>query len=197
MLQKDLRQLSFENQPSLATYYIAATRKIFSSSVTVSKKSWPKFRVMEDDLRERHIPVRDYAYTVLSLLATWANKRGFKYVPFNVFLGQWAFDRFIKIWQSENIDLPDKPQDMDEITYSELLVARTYIAYNIDKNAYVRMSKIVAMCRQFVCDEWYELYSSKSRARDKFMYKVIDILCEEYGISDSLSSYTELLRNIS
>ena len=129
MSQKDLKQNSY-NRSQLIIHYRSAAKKVFGKEPYVHPKNISKFLVFEDDLRERGIGTYDYATTVVAMLEPWARKRSISYIPVNLFLGQYALDRYMSIANSDtvNISISD---DKDEILHSEILVARLYVHENL------------------------------------------------------------------
>jgi len=197
MLQKDLKQSSLDNtMPALASAYINASLHVYGIKVTVVKSKWSRFAVFEDDLRELHIPIRDYAFTVSTILKAWCVSHKFGCVPVNVFTGDWALVRFLKVWQSKTVTI-DRPSNYDELLYSELLVARMYIATLLIR--YVRLSFVVEDIKAMLTSDWYHMYVSKDKRRSKFISMAIPILCEEFGVifHDDITTYNDIVRKLS
>lgn len=192
MLQKDLKQSSLDNSmPALAHMYKSAMRQIYGVDVYVMRRDYPRFAVFEDDLREEAIPIKEYAYTVGTILRKWCKFHKFKYIPVKVFTGDWALSRFMKVWQSETVTV-GKPTNDDALLYSELLVGRMYVVTLLTR--YVRLSSVVEDIKIMLSPEWYHMYTSKDKRRIKFVREAIVVLCEELGISnDGIETYNDVV----
>lgn len=193
MSKKDLTRYSGDVMPALAGYYISANEKTFSTRPIVHISQWGIFRVLEDDLRDLHVPIRDYAYTTIAMLKKWALSHKMRYVPIKSFSSDWALAKFLKVWQSQTVEI--HPDDADaDLLYSELLVARAFIRENLQH--YTRLSKVVEACMSLVSKEWYELYDSKDKRRSKFVNKAIEMLCDDYNLNIIATSYNDILHEL-
>ena len=188
--------LLLDVQPTLVRYYIDATNKTYTMHLYVHKRNWSRFMVFEDDLRDLHVPSRDYAYTTSKLLQRWCAAHKFGFVPMNVFLGDWALSKFMKVWQSDTVNIETAPSQ-DDILHSELMVARMYIHESTAH--YVRMMDVVNNCRKLLSPAWYELYITKDAARNKFINRVLEMLCEEYNIPSNayITTYSDIIEKLS
>jgi hypothetical protein len=192
MLMRDLTQASFDAKPPLVTHYMNAHRRTLGVNVFINTKQWPRFRVFEDDLRELHIPCRDYAYTVVAMLHDWLKEKHYTSVPVNVFTGDWALKKFLKVWKSESVQTAST---VDDILDSEVFIGRMYVATNLQE--YARLSQVVARYRSNVSYAWYIMYKNDASLRSKFVSKAIKLLCEEYGITVDVDNYLDIVRILS
>lgn len=167
-------------EPQLALHYSNAHKAIFGKKLFVNKKMWGKFRVFEDDLRERGIKPMDYAYTMVRVLKNWAQDKGMDFVPIPTFLSDWVMDRYMKILTSESVTI-NKPREVDEaaMLHSELLVGRTYIVENTHN--VVRLAQVVASLRPFLSYDWLALYD-RGDPRRKLLEEALPILCQEFTV---------------
>jgi hypothetical protein len=184
MSQKDLKQNSY-NRSQLITHYRSAAKKVFGKEPYVHPKHISKFLVFEDDLRERGIGTYDYATTVVAMLEPWARKRNINYIPVNLFLGQYALDRYMSIANSDTVTI-SIGDDKDEILYNELMVARLYIQKNLQDVR--RLGDIVSDLRPILSKAWLDIYES-GKARP--VTEALDVLCAEYGVSGN--SYNDIV----
>jgi len=174
--------------PQLVFHYTRATKKIYNKDVWVPTLEFPKFRVLEDDLREMEASSKDYAYTVLEILKTWVRNHHLSYVPVNVFCGDFAFNKFKKVYNSETVRIEETSEA--ELEHSERMVAEMYIS---KMNFLASVSDIVNELEPLLSKKWLNLYRS-GRYR-KCFGKVLDDLCQEYGI-DYARDYPALVGEI-
>src|SRR4030042_5555367 len=78
--------LDVSGTPPLVFHYIAAHKNLLGYKPFIHNKTYARFTVFEDDLREKHIPSRDFAYTVVKLLKKKIIENKWKCVPLNMFL---------------------------------------------------------------------------------------------------------------
>jgi len=182
--------------PQLVLAYTRATEKIYGKKVWVPTLEFSKFWVMEDDLREMGASPREYAYTVLKSLKSWAKSHGLDYVPIKVFLGKFAFNKFVKIWNSKTIVIDDDKNDETEVIHSELLVAEAFIEERLHGNN-VSFDQTVKNLRPVLSEKWLEMYNThRYRACSGY---VIDNLCMKYNIRYARDYYTlmeEILKRV-
>ena len=133
------------------------------------------------------MPPREYAYTTVSILQKWALDKKLKFVPVPTFLSDFALLRFLNVWNSQTVTI-DKPDDMEALLYSELLVARKYIVDNC--HGVVRLGQVVDQLRPMLNPGWLDLYNQHKRA--KLMVQSLEILCDEYGLKNA-NSYTDIV----
>lgn len=174
MSKKDLIQNSSSNS-QLAVHYAAAHKQLLGVSVRVPPNYMGKFAVFEDDLREFGIPSRDYAYNVVGVMKKWLMDKGLGYVPINVFLSNFAISKFLKVYQSTEVDVL---ADKGDLIHSELLVSRRYIEAN--KKGVVKFRVIVEELKPLLSEDWLELYYQGGSRPE---IEALDILCEEYNVS--------------
>lgn len=168
--------------PYLVMCYTTYHKDIYNAKVYVHEKHYGIFRIVEDDLRELGATPVEYTKTVLNMLKNWAHDKGLKSVPIRVFCGDWAFNKFKKVYKSDTIDISNN--GVDGILHSELLVARAYI-----NGEGLSMDEVVTGLTPLLSDDWLELYRG---GRYRFVTgDVLDILCEELGVNYA-SSYEQL-----
>lgn len=190
MTEKVLTQQSGKLMPALARYYISATKKTYGVLPIIKFNKWPIFQVFEDDLRELHVPLSDYAYSTTEMLKKWVYDHKLSHLPIRVFTGDWALNKFLKVWKSESVEIVTTSND-DELLHSELMVAKLYLAEST--RGYVRLSTVVDSCRPLLSLAWCEMYDSKDKRRNKFIIKAIDIICEEADITIPITTYIDLI----
>ncbi len=175
----------------LAEHYRNANGSVFGTFPFVRKEHYPKFLVMEDDLREDGISCKDYAYTVINIFRKWTIDKGMNYVPINVFLGKVAYNKFLKVYQSESVIIPTN-DDKDKMLYSELLVARAYIHLNTENGNVVRLKDVVSDMKGLLYEDWLSAYDcGKGRPTSE----ALDILSLEYRVRNA-TNYVDIVTAI-
>lgn len=154
-------------------------------SAFVPNKHNSRFSVFEDDLRDLGIDSRDYAFTVVKMLKSWAADKGFYTVPINVFTGDWALELYRTVNGSQQVKILDN--EVDAVLECEVLVGRKYIQDNL--TGFTRMRDVVSEIANMLAPEWIELYWSGGVRPTQ---DALDRLSEEYGVPVAYS-YTELL----
>lgn len=183
MSKRDLEQKlsKYDLLPQLAVHYKNATEKIYGVKIfSVGNKNM--FMLFERKLRKLDIENRDYTYAVLKILRSWVKKNNMDHVPPNTFCSEWALKKYIKIIESESVEISTSDEDMDnKLFYDELLVARHFIYLN--KQHPIKISDVVERLRPMLGEEWLHMYDC-GKARE-VKGKVIDFLSEEYGFEAS------------
>lgn len=175
----------------LARLYQEVIHKVYGVSTFIPKKHISKFLVMEDDLRFEGIGLLDYTNTVAKALKGWATKHNLKYIPINVFCGDWALKVYKRIDRSKSVELSTPTEDLEqELIHNELLVARAYIECNLVECK--RLSVVVCELRTMLSQLWLTMYEEDKAARAKIMDVVIPILCDEYNLA-SAKSYVDII----
>jgi len=170
-----------------------AHAKIFGKRPYVHSSWYGRFRVFEDELRERGYSAREYAYTVVKILKKWAAGKGFATIPINAFTGDWALKKFIKVAGSVYVDISNTDMD-DELYWSEKTVAVNYIQENAYDGAVTKLSAIVEGLRPLLSTHWLRRYDGGDRNL-VVVDKVLDELCEEHNIQYA-RSYSDIVGKI-
>ena len=195
MLRKDLPQSSL-TRPMLVDHYINAHRNILNKPVFVNKKLFGKFGVFEDDLRDMHINTREYAYTVIKMLKSWMVDKHLNIIPINVFCGDWALAKYVKVKESESVVINTKEEDSFTVMlYSELLVARTYVSDVISRDYVIDIGdyeSVVIELTPMLSTEWLRAYQSDLSGHAKVCKAACEIICNEYGIP-RVGSYESII----
>lgn len=174
----------------LINSYIRANKMVFHSRAYVPKKYHDKFAVLEKQLlMEEHSP-NEYAVTVVKIMESWARRKGLDRIPFNMFLSEYAQERYYKVVNSKTVSI--KEDDNSSILYSEVLAARKFIIDNLSHRS-VSFKMIVQELKPLLDVEWVELYEKGDRTIKK---DALDILKKEFGVSKSVHGYLELLEAI-
>jgi len=179
---KDLNLDLSEFLPALAGHYISAQKATFGNhlKIGINKKIYGQFRVMEDDLREKGISFRSYAYDVTKILKPWVKQKGMSHVPVNVFLGKWAYEQFMKVYKSESVIIDNIDKDKDvKLFYTEALIARYYIVAK-KKDPNTKMAEVVDRIMPVLDPAWLALYELNSDKRQVVVKKVMTMLRKEY-----------------
>lgn len=184
---KDLTQDSL--RPQLAILYSFAHKRFFGRKYFVREEQYPQFEVMEKRLRDAGIPAKEYTYTVISMLKKWAQDKGMRSVPINVFCGEWAMGKFLKVWESKTIEA-EPVKDEDVILHTELMVARMYI--HRSRRGFVRLRDIVKDLEDVLDKHWLEMYEAGER---RPVTEALEILCEEFRIAHA-KDYTDIVDNL-
>lgn len=189
MSKKDSHTVLSDLAPQLVLHYQNSMKEFYGVRPQIGKKYWDRFNVVESNLRKLGVSSKDYARTVAKMLRYWVDSRdGFKFIPVNVFLGQWAFGKFKVVHEMDYVELQDDEED--ELLHSELLIARYYIQSNIDGD-YKRMSKCVDEMKSLLSDSWLEIYSSNGwRPIEETLY----LMQAEFGMSNA-KSYNNIIDN--
>jgi len=164
--------------PQAVFHYQTATKKIYGKNVWVPTLEFPRFRVLEDDLREIGASSKDYAYTVLEVLRAWTEEHHMDHVPTRMFCGKFAMKKFLKVWKSETVSIEDT--SADELKHDERLVAELYLSGRL-KSMNVTLDNAVSDIRPLLSKKWLEMYDNKKYR--PCLGDVIDELCAEFGIS--------------
>lgn len=191
MSKKDLAlHLSSNGVPQLASYYMAAHKEVLDVHVKVGNKHHGRFRVFEDELREHDISAREYAYTVVRLLAKWLKRKGLRSIPVNTFTGDFAFNKYIRVAGSKYVSISNT--DVDAAVYwSERMVVNVWIHTCLDEGRTPSFRSIVQELRPMLSIHWLARYANGgTRPIDK----VLDEFCEEYGVV--AHSYTGLVDKV-
>lgn len=198
MSTKDLRlDLLIDMPPQLYTHYANAHKKIFNKPVHLPKKFWPLFSVLEDDLRNEGYDSKDYAYTIIKSLQHWAKDKKLTFIPANVFCGNWAKQRYIKIYNSKTVRIQDIETDnFVTLLHSESLAARKYISDRLAGNN-MRFRESVASIQPMLNKDWLLLYHKHPFCdiRRRLVHETLIALCADYGIKHA-KSYSELVNLI-
>lgn len=183
----NLMSNSFE--PQLARFYRVSQAKAFFNTPRVHQNSWARFQKFEKELHEDNIPPRDYAYIVTELLRKWVHTNGFKYIPYKTFTGPWALERYKAVSNSQTVTVAYGMEvDEEELLYTELLVARTYIYKNAIERRVVRFSKVVEDMWELLNPDWVDIYD---RGGKRPIAKALEILSEELG--RDFDNYTDVV----
>jgi hypothetical protein len=175
-------------KPNLAVLFEKAQYEILCVRFYIVSSKWSIFSVFADDLREKQIDEKSYTYTIVQLLKSWLVTKKFKSIPINVFCGDWALNRYLKVCNSETVTI-HKDDNSDELLYSEMMVAKYYISKNLDgvfkyKDAVTELEKLLSVA-------WLRLYE-ENLITDKFRYIAVDRLAEEYGVG-FCKSYNDII----
>jgi hypothetical protein len=179
-----------EDYPQLVSFYISATKKVFGHGIRVSERNYSMFRVLEDDLRDIGADSREYAYTVMTMLKTWAKEHNMNFVPVKVFCGEFAYKKFLKVWKSETVVIEDS--DDFKLLYAERMVAEAFITDNM-AGANRTFEQEVEDLRPMLSKEWLEMFDSGKYR--KYTGEIIDELCRKYKVVYA-RDYSTLLRLI-
>ena len=185
--------LSTDVRPSLVRYYEEAHRELLGKRIFIHPSKFPIFLTFSDDLRELGATNREYAFTVVKILKTWLKEKKLACVPINVFCGDWALGRFLKVFESESVEIKEE-DPMEALLQSELMVARYYVSKNSSGEC-IRLRDAVKDLLPLLNKRWLELYSSNSRS-DKFIFKAVEILAKEFAVKDALN-YSDIIRKLS
>ena len=120
-LHKKLKEVT-NDIPELVMHYKSATKDIYGINADVAKYTYDKFRERSEYLRKGGIPLRLFAYGVLTILQDWVAKKKLRQLPTNVFLGEWALKKFHAVNKSEWVDFHLDDRDVSELLQSELLL---------------------------------------------------------------------------
>lgn len=187
MPKKDLIPRSLTDSiPSLVIHFQKATRKVFSMDIYVHKKTYGKFRVFEDDLREKGVSSREYADTVVKMMEKWVHGKCWKCLPLNVFMSDWVLEKFMKIHNSATVTI--KTNDVDILIQDEVMVARTYIAHALEYDS-MKFCDVVEELKPMLSTDWLFLYYKKHGRPIK---KSLEILSEEYGVTGA-RTYNDII----
>jgi len=167
-----------DDYPQIVSYYISATRKVFGHGIRVSPSNYSKFRVLEDDLRDVGADSRVYAYTVMTMLKDWAQKRNMNFLSVNMFCGDFAFKKFLKVWKSKTVVIEHNPEI--ELIHSEKMVAETYISSNLVLGSNKSFEDAVKELRPLLSKEWLEMF--KSGKYRPCTDEVLEDLCSKYKV---------------
>ena len=178
MSKKDLRWSS-SDVPALLLCYADAHERVFGKRPFVHEKYYGRFSVFEDDLREMGYSYREYAYTVVRILKKWADSKGLKSIPVNVFTGDWALGKFKRIAGSKYVDISNIDVD-DEIYWSEMTVARSYIQAHAYDREPVSVRSLAKELGPLLSPHWLARYRNGG---DRMTDRVLDDLCREYGLN--------------
>ena len=194
MSKKDLRsQLAqIDSKPSLAVQYEKVHMDIYGIKMFAPKSKYPVFSAFSSKLRENGMDEKKYSYAIARLLEEWLKTRNLKFIPISMFCGNWCFERYAKINNSETVDIGKENED-DEILYSEVLVARYYINKNLGDTVF-RMRDAVAELEPLLSKKWLSNYRNNVKM-SKFMLKAVDILSDEFNVSSS-KDYVDIIRKL-
>lgn len=183
-LKSKLRNDSSISLPPLVRHYKDAIKEVYGEKtrVIIHAGEYGKFEEKQKELRDLGVPLRDYAYGVVVLLEYWVRKKGFEFLPVNVFLGDWVLSKFRKVYESEFVDF-HYGDDSSELLYTELRVARYYIESSLDE--VVRFRDCVEELRPVLSENW--LYAYENDVRDGLVHYALEILEGEYDVSYALS----------
>lgn len=155
---KDLKR-KLSSDPQLIYHYKNAIKAVFGIHTRVNANKHVKFSEVEKELVDKNISLRDYAYGVVVMLEKWVSDKNMKLLPVNVFLGDWAFNKYLKVHNSVSVTIDNVNSDIAvNLLWSELLVARTYIETNLIECR--RLCDIVIELKPLLSAEWLELYES-------------------------------------
>jgi len=176
----------------LLRYYKLAMEEVYGVYVKVTATKVERFISKEKDLLTLGILPKDYAYGVAILLEKWVKDKKFKAVPVNVFLGNWAFSKYMKVRDSISVTIDPISSDGNvSLLWSELLVAKTYIQSNLIKHT--RMCDVVEDLRPLLGEEWLELYECDKRLHIETL--ALLQLEEEYLVKNP-NSYTDIVNSL-
>jgi len=151
-------------KPQLVAYYTLSMEDVYGVYSRVARKLYDRFFSKEKELIDKGVTPKDYAYGVAIMLEKWVKDKGFSSVPVNVFLGSWAWNKFMKVHDSVSVRIDNVTSDEDVgLLWSELLVARTYIQSSLVDNT--RLSDVVEDLRPLLSESWLELYEKDDRMR--------------------------------
>lgn len=162
-------------------YYRQALKYNFNVIPDISKHI-ERFEAFEKKLRDLYVPPRDYAFTVVHMLRGWVKDKGFEFLPVNVFLGSWAFNKYMKQHNSEYVDI-QYDCSPHVLLYDELNVARLYI-----QERGRRLCFIVEELRPLLSMGWIESYKIGSRP----VQQALDVLRFEFNVL-SATSYNDII----
>lgn len=184
-------KLNLSDRPALAYHYTAAVEKLTGESIFIHPKLYPKFAVLEDDLRELGIPPRDYAYGVIKMLTPWAKMYGMRTVPAATFCSDWALNKFVKVFNTHTVQmLPQEVVDHDELLQSELTVARMYIERNLASGTVVRLMDVVDDIKPVLSSKWLDVYEAGDK---RPVTEALDILMDEYRVRGVVANYSDIV----
>lgn len=168
MNERDSQPTS-SGKPKLAKAYEDANLKVYRAILLVRPEHYAKFSVREDDLVEWGIDSMLYAKTVCAMLREWAHMHKLKWIPQNTFLGNWAYERFLKVLNTTSVDLQ---LDDDTMLYSELMVARVYLTEHLRGNP-VRFRDVVRDLGKALDPGWlYAYHLGDRRVQDDALYQL-------------------------
>ena len=177
--------------PTLANCYADAHEEVYGKRPYIHSSQYGRFRVFEDELREYGYSPLKYARTVVKVLKKWAAARGLATIPINVFTGDWALKKFRAVIGSEYVRIAGMDIG-DELYWSEMTVARAYVADNISDGAVISFSKMVGELIPILTDLWLDRYYDGG---DRPTISVLEDLCDEYNIVFA-KNYADLVRQI-
>jgi hypothetical protein len=183
--------LDVSGTPPLVFHYIAAHKNLLGYKPFVHAKTYARFTVFEDDLREKQIPSRDFAYTVVKLLKKKVTENDWKCVPLNMFLGDYAIKLYQKV-SSSTVEVDYTNGNKTELLHNELLVARMFVQQNVTSDKFVRLSKVVEDIKPLLSTDWLELYESK---KPRPISQALDILMDEYNINVA-NTYLDIIDSL-
>lgn len=163
-----------DDMPILTRYYIGAHRDVLGVHVRVSKNKYGTFLVFDDELRIRGIGAHEYAYTVVKLLKKWLVKKKLRSVPVDVFVGEWALGKYVRVAGSDYVYIALDDVDND-VYYSERAVAEIYIS----ERGATPIRLLARRMKNFLSDHWLRRFSHDG---DRRIDDVLADLCEQYGV---------------
>lgn len=172
--------------PNTARYYIKSQWTVFNARVFVQQSSLSRFKVLSDELVDNGYDAENYAYTVSNMLKRWVMEHKFRCIPVNIFTGEWTLKKYKKVAKQQTVEIVSN--ETDELVYSEMLVAQKYI----ESKGLRKLPEIVDELFPLLSSKWIKLY--EDHTRDELVYKVLDMLCEDYGIQCSVSSYNDIIK---
>ena len=168
--------------------YRAATQKIYNVNVFVPKSRLNRFLQFEKSLIMHEMSPSLYTTTTLTILQKWVKQKGLDYVPINVFLGKWAMERFLKVYQSQTVEIMGLDAAKHaELLHSELLVARAHMKRTIEAGQEVPMDLSVGKLKSMLSQDWLQLY--RSGQERQVTSEALDIICYELKLRKKYSTY--------
>ena len=151
------RALKFK--PQLARHYEAASKSIHQSKVYVPVAQWAKFYDREDELTEAGVFPRDYAYRLLEHTAYWIKRKGWRTMPVNMFLGDWALNEYTTKLGNRPFDyITDKEESKRMVEASQHLLMEYIKHYQLESE-----DAAISDLWLFMSEEWKLDYKKRAR----------------------------------
>lgn len=175
--------------PNLARKYQNATKRLYGIFPFVHEDEYGKFKVLEDDLRDKDIDGAEYANAVLLLLKSFVEKKKLKFVPVNMFCGTYAWNIYMKSKEMITVDISNK-EDIDILLHDELTVARYYVEQAHTFRRLISFKDAVVALKPMLSKQWLMCYRM---SLDRPVEKAMEILRDEYKCPNA-KTYIDIVR---
>jgi len=113
----------------LAWHYVETVFNEYGVRTSIPTKQMAKFYALEQLLQSEGIAAEYYAKTVAELLKNWCLDKGVAYPPASVFIGEYAFNKFMKLRSKVSVELIEVDNQLTRVNlafYTEVLLFTTY-----------------------------------------------------------------------